>query len=570
MTQSHLHKPGVGVDGGQSQLRLRVDGLDDVIIVPGVSHGQDVGARVRDAIVEAATASGITSYGRLVAGLTALPVTQSDIDLLAADVAHAVSADEVIIVDDTVTAHSAAFGGASGIALVVGTGVACLAVDAASGRIHRTSGSGYLLGDEGGAFWIGRHGLARAVKSHDGRGASTMLLAAATKRFDVEAADLAVRVHVDDRAVSAIAAFAVDVTSAAAQGDAIALQILEHAADELAACVHSCSSVLPGSAAGGVALMGRLITGSELFVSLVIRAIAQINPEIDVRVEERSPLDGALALATSDDVAVYRSAIIAHSTPSTRPPHSRPSGSAALAYLTAAHATLSEASKDEIETVSRAADHIASSLKAGGMVHTFGTGHSHMLAEELFYRAGGLARVDPILIGELMLHESASRSTEIERQPGLADTILRDHPMSAGDVLIIASNSGGNCVAVELALRAREIGVFVIALTSLRHATSAQARTGTGARLHDVADLTLDNHGVVGDAAVSIGGSDRRVGATSTVVGAALLQAMAVEVVALLVEQGVDPEVFASSNTAGGDEINRVLLDRYRDRVRSL
>ena len=570
MTHSHQHKPDVGVDGGQSQLRLQVRGLEDVTIVPGVSHGEDVGSRVRDAIVGAVTASGVTSCGRLVAGLTALPVEQSEIDLLAADVARAVSADEVLITDDTVTAHSAAFGGASGIVIVVGTGVACLAVDAASGRIHRTSGSGYLLGDEGGAFWIGRHGLASAVKSHDGRGTSTMLLSAATKQFDVEPADLAVRVHVDDRAVSAIAAFAVDVASAASQGDAIALQILEDAAAELALCVRSCVSALPGSAAGGVALMGRLITGSDLFVSLVVSAIGQTSPGIDVRMEERSPLDGAVALAASDDVGVYRSSIVAHSTPSTRLSHRRRSGSAASAYLTSARATLNEAAKLEIDAVTRAAAHICESLKAGGMVHTFGTGHSHMLAEELFYRAGGLARVDPILIGELMLHESASRSTEIERQPGLADAILRDHPMAAGDVLIIASNSGGNAVAVELALRARELGVFVIALTSLRHATSAKARSGTGVRLHEVADLVLDNHGIVGDAAVAIAGSDRRVGATSTVVGAALLQAVAVEVVALLVDQGVDPEVFASSNTAGGDEINRVLLDRYRDRVRSL
>ena len=397
-----------------------------------------------------------------------------------------------------------------------------------------------------------------------------MLLLAATKRFDVEPADLAVRVHVDDRAVSAIAAFAVDVASAASQGDAIALQILEDAAAEVALCVRSCVSALPASAAGGVALMGRLITGSDLFVSLVVSAIGQTSPGIDVRVEERSPLDGAVALAASDDVGVYRSSIVAHSTPSTRLSHRRRSGSAASAYLTSARATLNEATKQEIDAVTRAAAHICESLKAGGMVHTFGTGHSHMLAEELFYRAGGLARVDPILIGELMLHESASRSTEIERQPGLADAILRDHPMAAGDVLIVASNSGGNAVAVELALRARELGVFVIALTSLRHATSAKARSGTGVRLHEVAELVLDNHGIVGDAAVAIAGSDRRVGATSTVVGAALLQAVAVEVVALLVDQGVDPEVFASSNTAGGDEINRVLLDRYRDRVRSL
>jgi uncharacterized phosphosugar-binding protein len=193
-----------------------------------------------------------------------------------------------------------------------------------------------------------------------------------------------------------------------------------------------------------------------------------------------------------------------------------------------------------------------------------------MLAEELFYRAGGLARVDPLLIDNLMLHESASLSTEIERQPGLAERLLDEHPMNAGDVLIVVSNSGGNLVSIELAQRAQELDVYVIALTSMRHATSAKARSHGGPRLHEIADLVLDNHGVVGDAAVSIPGIDRRVGATSTVVGAALLQALATETVALLVDEGIDPEVFSSSNTAGGDEINRVLLDRYRNQVKSL
>ena len=74
-----------------------------------------------------------------------------------------------------------------------------------------------------------------------------------------------------------------------------------------------------------------------------------------------------------------------------------------------------------------------------------------MLAEELFYRAGGLVRVRPILFEGLMLHVSAPLSTALERMPGLAAALLDDHPMDAEDVLIIASNSGSNTVTTDLA-----------------------------------------------------------------------------------------------------------------------
>jgi len=184
-----------------------------------------------------------------------------------------------------------------------------------------------------------------------------------------------------------------------------------------------------------------------------------------------------------------------------------------------------------------------------------------MLAEELFYRAGGLVRVRPILFEGLMLHGSASLSTSLERMPGLAAALFADHPMIPGDVLIVASNSGSNAVTTELAALARDHGVRTIAITSLRHATSSSARVSDGPRLHDLADVVIDNGGAVGDAAVEVEGLATRVGPTSTVVGAAILDALVAEVVERLVTRGVAPEVYASSNVAGGDAVN----DRYRD-----
>jgi uncharacterized phosphosugar-binding protein len=183
-----------------------------------------------------------------------------------------------------------------------------------------------------------------------------------------------------------------------------------------------------------------------------------------------------------------------------------------------------------------------------------------MLAEELFYRAGGLVRVRPILFEGLMLHASAPLSTSLERLPGLAAALRDDHPMQAGDVLLIASNSGSNAVTVELARLCRESGVGVVAITSLRHATSSQSRSPGTPRLHEVADVVIDNGGVVGDATVEVAGLASRVAPTSTVVGAAIVNTLVAEVVERLVARGIVPDVFTSSNVAGGDARNDRLL----------
>lgn len=233
-----------------------------------------------------------------------------------------------------------------------------------------------------------------------------------------------------------------------------------------------------------------------------------------------------------------------------------PAGRRYLAIVTDLVARLST---EEWPRISAAADLMTEAIASGHVIHAFGSGHSHMLAEELFYRAGGLVRVRPILFEGLMLHASAPLSTSLERMPGLAAALVADHPLAPGDVLVLASNSGSNAVTTELARLAREAGASTIAITSLRHATSDAARVNGGQRLHELVDVAIDNGGAVGDAAVAIEGLETRVAPTSTVVGAAILEALVAEVAERLVARGVVPEVFASSNVAGGDAAN----DRY-------
>jgi len=234
--------------------------------------------------------------------------------------------------------------------------------------------------------------------------------------------------------------------------------------------------------------------------------------------------------------------------------------SAGRRYLAEAGRLVDRLAAAEWSNLDAAATLVADALARGGEIHAFGTGHSHMLAEELFYRAGGFVRVRPILFEGLMLHADAELSTTLERLPGLAAAIVEQHPMAAGDVLIIASNSGGNAVVSELAALARAHGVSVIAIVSRAHATSTAARARGRANLREIADVVIDNGGAAGDAAVAVEGLERRVGPTSTVVGAAALNAIVAEAAERLVTRGIQPDVFLSSNLEGGDAANDRLL----------
>jgi len=236
--------------------------------------------------------------------------------------------------------------------------------------------------------------------------------------------------------------------------------------------------------------------------------------------------------------------------------------SPAARYLNIAADLIERLRTEEGGNILEAAQLVAHALIAQRTIHIFGTGHSHMLAEELYYRAGGLVNVKPLLFEGLMLHTSALLSTSLERLPGLAAALLRDHPIAPDDVLIVASNSGSNAVTSELVQLAMANGTPVIALTSLTHATSPEARPTTLPRLHELATVVIDNGGAVGDAAVDITGVSSRVSATSTVVGAAILNAVMAEAIQISVDAGVVPDIYESSNTSTGDVSNNRFIGR--------
>ncbi|MCL4514184.1 MAG: SIS domain-containing protein [Firmicutes bacterium] len=242
----------------------------------------------------------------------------------------------------------------------------------------------------------------------------------------------------------------------------------------------------------------------------------------------------------------------------------------ATQYFQIVRKLMARVEETQVAAIDKAAEVIADTIAKGGVLHIFGTGHSHMLGEELFYRAGGLVPVNMIFEPGLMLHQGAAKSTRLEKLPGYAKIILEEAGTRAGEPIIILSNSGINAVPVEMALEAKAQGLVVIALSSLAMATAAQPRHSSGKKLFEVADICLDNCVIPGDAVLELPGLAQKVGPISTLLGALILNVLIIRVIERLIEAGQVPPVFMSSNLPGGAEYNEKVMARYRQHIRGL
>ncbi len=228
---------------------------------------------------------------------------------------------------------------------------------------------------------------------------------------------------------------------------------------------------------------------------------------------------------------------------------------------------LDEVRRTQAANIDAAAQLAAKAVAQGGLIHTFGTGHSHMVAEEVVYRAGGLAAVNAILEPSLTGNEQVSKSELTERMEGWGKIIVDYHRIDPKDVMIVISNSGRNAAPIEVAWECQKRGVPVIAILSRAYGNNLTSRHSSGKKLMDVADIVIDNCSKLGDATIKLEGLDVPVGPASNVSAFYIINAITVAVVEKLLEMGVKPPVFLSGNLDEGRDYNADLIEKYRGRI---
>jgi uncharacterized phosphosugar-binding protein len=232
----------------------------------------------------------------------------------------------------------------------------------------------------------------------------------------------------------------------------------------------------------------------------------------------------------------------------------------ATAYFGRANELLARAWTENQPTIAKVAPIIGKNVAAGGVVHTFGSGHSELISREIIGRAGGLVCVSGII---------DPTGGFIENLPGygarLVERYDRQHELRSGETLIVISNSGKNGSPIDVALYAKEKGLTVVALTCLAMSRITPSMHLSGKRLFECADYTLDNGGVPGDAIVDLG--DGKAGPTSTVIGCSVLNWLMLSVVDWLKANGEPVPVLLSQNLPGAIEHNRALGLKYKGRL---
>jgi len=244
-------------------------------------------------------------------------------------------------------------------------------------------------------------------------------------------------------------------------------------------------------------------------------------------------------------------------------------------YLEIVTRHLTQIEQTQREALARAAVILADRIAKDKPVFVYGPGgHSNLGTQEIFFRAGGLMHINPILDEGTLLSGGALRSMAIERLPGYGRIVMDKSGFDKGDALILINAYGINSAVIDAALFCREKGGTLIAISSRQHAENTAAdhpaRHPTKKNLCDIADVLLDCNVPIGDAMVHIEGVEQKAGAISTFANAYLLNCLVLETIQVLAGRGIVPPIWRSGNAPGGDEWNNQFLDRFRGRIRYL
>ncbi|MDH5173700.1 MAG: SIS domain-containing protein [Elusimicrobiota bacterium] len=230
---------------------------------------------------------------------------------------------------------------------------------------------------------------------------------------------------------------------------------------------------------------------------------------------------------------------------------------------------LEKIKKAQKENILKAAELVSECIKNDGVVYTFGTGHSHLIAEEIFARASTLFPVRAILEPSLTGHHEVTKSFKVERLEGFGKIIVEHVRPKIQDIFIVISNSGVNAVPVEFAIEAKKRGNKVIAITSKHYSENVASRHSSGKKLMDVADIVLDNCGRFGDYAIKVPNLEQGLGPTSGITGAYIIHSIMVQAAANLVGVMKEPPVAWSGNLPDGDKKNQKLIEKYWNLIRN-
>ena len=246
-----------------------------------------------------------------------------------------------------------------------------------------------------------------------------------------------------------------------------------------------------------------------------------------------------------------------------------------LGYLEATIALMRKIETQQRENIEKAADLMVDAIAADRLIHVYGGGgHTTLVMGEMFFRAGGLANINPIMETGLSVFNQALKYLELERCVNYGRSIVKYYRLQPDDLLIIFHNIGINPATIDAAMEAREHGVKIVAVSSSRWQNEMPPdhfiRHPNKKNLFDLADVCIDDYNEVGDCVVRVPGFDTPIAPNSNLIDFFIAHRLEIEAVKRCVARGIEPPVWRSANAPGGDQFNAQYIAKYSPRVKCL
>ncbi len=244
-------------------------------------------------------------------------------------------------------------------------------------------------------------------------------------------------------------------------------------------------------------------------------------------------------------------------------------------YIDNAFANVRQVAESQGENIHKAAELMVDAIAADKLINVYaGGGHTTLAMGEMFFRAGGLANINPLMETALSVFNQSLKYLELERTVNFGASIIKYYGIAKDDVVIIFHNIGINPATIDAAMEIKKLGGKIIAVASSYWQNEMPKdhfiRHPSGKNLFDFADVKIDDYNPVGDAIVKMPGLATPIGPVSNVVDFTIAHLLEIETVRLCLERGFTPPVWSSANEPGGDEKNAALLAKYKPRIKML
>ncbi len=246
-----------------------------------------------------------------------------------------------------------------------------------------------------------------------------------------------------------------------------------------------------------------------------------------------------------------------------------------LGFLDKTIDLLKRVRENQSENIDKATDLMIEAIKCDELIHVYGGGgHTTLVMGEMFFRAGGLANINPIMETGLSVFNQALKYLELERTVNYGSSIVKYYKIQKDEVFIIFHNIGINPATIDAALEAKKAGAKIIAVSSSYWQNEMSEkhfiRHPNKMNLFDIADVCIDDYNPVGDALLKIDGLDTPFAPVSNIVDFYIAHWLEIDTINKCIQEGITPPVWSSANAPGGDEINAKHINKYSPRVKSL